>query len=444
MKRIIVNITSVVGFVLISIMIALPFMAELKIEEGAAFEQGYRWGNADKAYGEAIKIDPFNAENIKKYGDFLVDTAFPLKDKTGRVEKAKGMYEKALRLNPGDAELWYLVGKAKIEIYRNRLKYIEMGGNDWKEEINYFKKAVENDPNGFNTNYVVGVSLLKNWNNIDEHNKQFALSRLKHAGKVKPWRHVKYIYPSIMHYVNDFDIILDITPETLSGYNTLYQYIRNNNLWQYRKEVQKGIDFYRQKEEPGEFERERREKADRIGEIKEMYRNLDSSSATPPQNDTGGGHGDGEILLGLEIASPSARNDEEGGAAVLARNDRVVERAQWQGIADNGKSEYKDGNMYWTGTVNAGLYLPKGKVTLKIKAKGSSANDVWPYMIVELDGEVIGETFVDSSEWKEYSFDVDTDGGIKVLSVTFANDGGDWKKGIDRNLYVGDVFIVRK
>jgi len=64
-------------------------------------------------------------------------------------------------------------------------------------------------------------------------------------------------------------------------------------------------------------------------------------------------------------------------------------------------------------------------------------------MIVELDGEEVGGSFIDSGEWKEYSFGVETSSGPKVLSVTFPNDGGDWKKGIDRNLYVGEARIVK-
>ena len=62
-------------------------------------------------------------------------------------------------------------------------------------------------------------------------------------------------------------------------------------------------------------------------------------------------------------------------------------------------------------------------------------------MVVELDGEEIGEVYVDSSEWKDYSFVTETDGGKKVLSVSFINDGGNKGKGEDRSLYVGDVVI---
>jgi len=90
--------------------------------------------------------------------------------------------------------------------------------------------------------------------------------------------------------------------------------------------------------------------------------------------------------------------------------------------------------------------VPKGKANVNIQAKGSPVNGVWPYMIVELDGEEIGETFVDSPEWKEYEFRVDTSGTVpsdtlKVLSVTFTNDGGNKEE--DRNLYVGEARIVK-
>ncbi|MDD5165861.1 MAG: carbohydrate-binding domain-containing protein [Candidatus Omnitrophica bacterium] len=111
----------------------------------------------------------------------------------------------------------------------------------------------------------------------------------------------------------------------------------------------------------------------------------------------------------------------------------------WQGRPRSGDDVYKDGNMYWTGTVDMLVNVPKGKAMVKIQAKGSPASGIWPYMIVELDGEEVGETFVDSAEWKDYSFQIKTDGGAKVLSVTFTNDAGNEKE--DRNLYVGEARI---
>ena len=58
----------------------------------------------------------------------------------------------------------------------------------------------------------------------------------------------------------------------------------------------------------------------------------------------------------------------------------------------------------------------------------------------ERDIPKVGEAYVDSSKWKEYSFGVDAE-GLKVISVTFINDGGNVWKHEDRNLYIGQVRI---
>jgi tetratricopeptide (TPR) repeat protein len=126
----------------------------------------------------------------------------------------------------------------------------------------------------------------------------------------------------------------------------------------------------------------------------------------------------------------------------LSRIERIKQGnlvQPWQG--NSGNNIYENGNMYWNGTIDAVLNVPEGEGVVKIQAKGSSADDVWPYMIVELDGEEIGETFVDSAEWKEYGFPVKTSAGLKVLSVTFLNDGGNAQKNEDRNLYVGEARV---
>lgn len=115
----------------------------------------------------------------------------------------------------------------------------------------------------------------------------------------------------------------------------------------------------------------------------------------------------------------------------------------WQGKSKDGSNVYVNGNMYWSGTIDRLLNFPAGQAVVKIRAKGSPASDVWPYMIVELDGEEIGETFVNNSEWEEYSFPVNTNPGPKVLSVTFLNDGGNAQKNEDRNLYIGEVEVIK-
>ena len=115
----------------------------------------------------------------------------------------------------------------------------------------------------------------------------------------------------------------------------------------------------------------------------------------------------------------------------------------WNGKSKTGKNTYESGNMYWKGTVDAVVEIPAGESVIMIWARGEPAYGIWPYMVVELDGEEIGERFVNSGESEKYNFKVKTNGGLRVLSVTFPNDGGEWEKGIDRNLYIGEARVIK-
>lgn len=83
--------------------------------------------------------------------------------------------------------------------------------------------------------------------------------------------------------------------------------------------------------------------------------------------------------------------------------------------------------MYWSGTIYGAMLFPKGPASINVEANASHAGGIYPCMLVSLDGEISGSAYIDSAEFKEYSFDVNTDGGIKVLGITFANDGGNKK-----------------
>jgi len=340
MKRTVVNTVLITTYILITAVVILPLFLEFKIEKAETFQKNYMWGNADKTYKEVLKIYPFNAEYMKKYGDFLVRRSGYQKDKFVDLKEAQGIYERALSLNGKNAEYWLSLGNVYLDISESEIKLD-------KNVLDCFKKAAENDQNGF-------------------------------------W----------INYLKEFNLVESITPQTLDGYKRLYNYITINNLWQYRRSVIDRMDYYSKKEYPEEFQRIRAEKIERIENIKKKYRD--------------------ELKL-------------------------TKMHSEWLDT----RGRYNDGNIYCTGTVDAGIYLPAGKATIKIKAKGSSAESIWPYMIVELDGEVIGELFVGSPEWKEYTFGVKTGGGVKVLSVTFINDSVVIRRGVreDRNLFVGNIEI---
>lgn len=115
----------------------------------------------------------------------------------------------------------------------------------------------------------------------------------------------------------------------------------------------------------------------------------------------------------------------------------VIIESDWQGRANDKKNIYVNGNMYWAGTMDAAIRIPPGKSIIKIQAKGSPADGIFPRMMVELDGRMIGEAYIKNNDWRSYEFKINTDGGIKVLSVSFLNDSSSKNGKEDRNLYIG-------
>jgi tetratricopeptide (TPR) repeat protein len=380
MKRFSLNFILIIAFALLLSVIILPFAAEAEFGKAKRLEENYRWRKAGEVYQQAVRLDPFNAGYSAGYGDFLMRQSQYHKDKSEWLKKAEGLYERACRLNPGHAEYRFSLGKVKLQ-----LKDVDSGLED-------FRTAIELDPYNFRINYYIGHNLISVWKSLDIEWRNFAADRLSYVLRLRP-SHAEHVYPAIMYYTRDFSIAENILPETLIACEKLYYFIRENNLWQFRKQVRERLDFYREKEDPVKFKQEKEQK-------QRLFRELRSLAMTGK-------------LKG------------------------------WAGESKGG-DVYKNGNIYWEGTVNAAVDVPAGKTTIYLMAKGSAADGIYPYMIVELDGEGIGERFVDSAEWKEYPFEVDTDGGVKVLSVTFVNDGGNEEKSEDRNLYIGKVAFKKQ
>jgi len=378
MKRII-NTILIAGFILLIAAAVLPFVADLKYKQAKMLKENYRWEKADRAYQQVVRLDPFNAEHFAEYGYFLMRQGQHHKDKTSWFKRAETLYKESCRLNPEHAEYRFLLGEIKLQL------------NDLSG-LNDFRIVVGLDPYNFRMNYFIGHSLISIWPSLNKEGKDFALERLSYVLRSKS-HYAEYIYPVIIRYTKHFSLTEKVTPETYSSYEKLYRFMKKRNLWQFRKRVAKQLDFYKQKEHPDELEQE---KLARTEKIKELKKKKEASNSILP--------------------------------------------GDWQGESKGGHV-YKNGNMYSEGKVDALIRIPKGKSTVYIRVKGSPADDIFPYTVLKLDGEEVGEMFVESTEWKEYFFPVNTDGGIKVLSVTFVNDGINEEKGEDRNLYVGEVRV---
>jgi hypothetical protein len=259
------------------------------------------------------------------------------------------------------------------------------------------------EPHSYYINAAAGYYCLLLYERVKagDGDRKFALSKLRYALELNP-AYSKDVYSAIWNKFGDFALLQKITPDNLTGRQELLAFIQDFGLWQYRKAEAGLVNAHKQKEQPGLFEQERLARLKDIDKLRQPYNSINSNN-------------------------PIAE---------------FIPRERWQGRT--GDSVYRDGNMYWTGTISTLLNLPNGKAVISIRAAGSPANNIYPYMIIELDGEEIGEAYVNSSEWRDYSFEIETNGGKKVLSVSFINDGGNIEKKEDRNLFVGDVVTKQK
>jgi tetratricopeptide (TPR) repeat protein len=134
----------------------------------------------------------------------------------------------------------------------------------------------------------------------------------------------------------------------------------------------------------------------------------------------------------------------EVGNAIESIATKVIEAADWKGRS--GENIYRNGNMYWTGTVSAPVFLKEGKAKFILQAKGTQAKGIWPRMVVKLDRDFVGEIDVTYRELKDYEFKKTVKPGKYQLSVSFMNDGGTLDKNgkliEDRNLFLRRCRVV--
>ncbi|MBN3038429.1 MAG: tetratricopeptide repeat protein [Candidatus Omnitrophica bacterium] len=362
-------------FIFLNGAVALLWTAERQLDKAKKLESNYRFKKAKEKYQSTLRLNPFNAQYFAQSAEFSLRASRQHKEKEIWLKEAEELFQRACKLNPEHAEYRYMLGEVCLELGKR------------EEALDDFKLALEKDPYNFRNNYLIAYNLLKVWRSLSEAEKSFAKDRLGFilsSGE----NYKNNIYPTIIYFAKDFKLAQQVTPRSLKAHEQLYSLIEENNLWQYRRAQQNMVDFYREKEDFKAFSQHRKEER--------------------------------ELLQWLRFKKS------------------LGDELDWVGTSRNG-NVYEDGEMYWSGTMHKVLDIPAHRSIIIIRAKGESAADIWPYMVVELDGEEIGETFVDKPEWREYHFKINSSGGLKVLSVTFANDGGDSNQDTDRNLYIGEA-----
>ncbi|NQT33530.1 MAG: hypothetical protein HQ594_07650 [Candidatus Omnitrophica bacterium] len=361
-RQILINIILIVFFTMVLAVILLPFAAGLKFQTAMDLEKNYRWAEAETVYRKAILLNPLDARYPAGLARFFSRQIPYSLDRSSLLEKAEDLYKRASLINKSDPAYCYYLGTVQLDH-----ALIDQGKTDQARwliagAVFNFKEAVKKDQYNPGLNYSVGYELLKGWNFLEKDEKEFAARRLTYAVRRRPW-YAPNVYAAVMYYTGDFNIAQDITPDTLEGYEELYSFALDNNLLEPRARIISHIDFLRKKDDPAAFEKERTRRKRRVENIKE-----------DPSN--------------------------------TVFTDGVIPKGGWKGTSEDGKHMISEGRMYWGGTVYAVVEMKRGGARIIIQAKkelimkteNPDSRKHYPYMVVELDGRQIGETFADSSE----------------------------------------------
>jgi len=149
MRKMIFRIILAIAFILLITTIALLFISDLKFNLAQNLENKYLWQKAAREYELAVRLVPFNSEYLAGYAKFLY--------KTSDFKKAESLYNRAIKLNPRNAQYYVGLGKAQLMIYGEN-RDSPLRGLSLSLALDNFKKAIENDPNGFLVSYEVGYA----------------------------------------------------------------------------------------------------------------------------------------------------------------------------------------------------------------------------------------------------------------------------------------------
>ena len=237
MKKIAVNIILLVVFALLISVTVIPALSNYQFNKAKRLEISYRWSKAKEEYLKATELNPLNADYFAQAGNFFLRQSAYRKNEKELFQKAKELYLRACELNPRYGYYRFLLGRALLQL------------GDIKGAVDNFKIAASLDPYNFRTNYLIGSNLLWAFNSLITEDRNFALARLKNALKVRP-RYLINVCQPLLYYAREFNAVERVAPQNLKSYKSLYGFVLDNNLWQYRQPVLEKVNLYRDKEEP--------------------------------------------------------------------------------------------------------------------------------------------------------------------------------------------------
>jgi hypothetical protein len=229
-RRIGINIVLVALFLFLGAATILSFVSEMYFNDAEKLEKTNHWSKARETYTFVTALNPFNAKYPAGLAKFLSrQSAYYTKNRIDSLKQMEDLYQYALVLNPRYAEYASGLGRVQLEMFRQDQEI-------YKEKLGIglanLKRALENDPNGFNLTYRTCYAVLPAWSFLDENEKELIASKLRNNLKSRPW-HGKYIYPRVWLYAKDFEILRRITPDNLTANEVLLFFLERYSLGQF-------------------------------------------------------------------------------------------------------------------------------------------------------------------------------------------------------------------
>ncbi|MCM8760958.1 MAG: tetratricopeptide repeat protein [Candidatus Omnitrophica bacterium] len=383
----------------------MSLLAELNFNLAEKLAGQYRWSEAPSRFVGAIRLNPFSSKYVSGYAEFLRKSARYLYDKTDVLNKAIGLYDKAIALDPENAEYYLKRGLARLE-----------AGRSVKEAFKDLHEAYLHDPNGYSIAYAIGYTGMNFWKSLDDKERNFVTERLAYIMKTSPDQAQK-VYDAVWRASKDINLLKKITADARQNTTELYRFIAADNLWQYRKEI------------AGSIKEDTLVVTDIKSKILEAEKFFEAGAWKRVEGRTVLAE-DGEKIL--ESAKARYQRRKNG---VVATDDWVLISKDYKNIS------YANGVLYSNSTAYAILNVPAGDSLLILEAKGSPFKSIWPYLVVEVDGQEIGEAFVETAQIATYEFPLRSQGGLSLIGVRFVNDAYDPRTGEDRNLWLGKAEV---
>jgi len=142
-----------------------------------------------------------------------------------------------------------------------------------------------------------------------------------------------------------------------------------------------------------------------------------------------------EPLNGADRPQMDALEPHLGTASACQRRTYEAENM----TRSNGGTVTGGWSLWGNGYMSTSHDFPSGTSTLAVTASGDPAAGVWPHMIVSVGGVRVGDVFVSSRTWTQYTFTFNGTAGNREIRVAFDNDTRTATE--DRNLKVDKVVV---